>query len=827
VSNATRTASSVWVQEDDSIPYGAPKVFLASGPKEGETLLASEVTFTFAASDDEIEAGTTDVSAITYSYMLSGIDSAFTLFDKTVSVKYTNVPDGNYTFFLRANDINGWTSKTFIRNFSIDTTTTEALVGPKIVALAGDGQVLLQWNDAGGEDGYEIYRRDASGGIIKLTNSRLPANTLSFADLTAINAKTYSYFVKAIDSVTFRSVYSNEVSATPIGAFGGQDTLAVNVSSIDMGISSSSSTFILSNAEKTFPIKWSLSPSSSVLSVSPSAGEILEEAQSVNVSVDRSQLSGQVHNLYLMLTTNAGAVLPLDIVQNSFLIPIKVGIPGPVSFDGYRMQRDEGSGFLEGGNSNFILENGENAFIQIFLKNLGSVSTLSTSAVVTCPVDYVNILGKNEVKFTNEEKNSIPPGESASTDPINVSVLQSAPGKKGGLPIRFLVNVLDSSGYEWNTSFEVPIYKIGPIVVVGYTIDDDNFGFSSGNGNGIIEKGEQVELGFTLKNNGVEDLQNVVVLLSENEESGILVKWPRRVEIGNLNGLSEITLSNDFDIDAKDYKRTEIRFNVEITASSIIGTKDLSYKFGDAIVANPNTPTPLPPDYTPATATVTKTPTNTLIPTETSTFTVTATSTVPTNTPTITQTASLTATFTQTYTETPTITPTPTNTYPAVFGFVMKAENPNDPIPNAVIRILQQNVMSNVDGSYTVTDVQPGIQTIEAFASGRLPFSAQVLVKTGENTLFLIMMEQAPPTRTPTPTEQPTSSPTTPSGGASFIADLNYDGKVDYRDVFELSRLWYNPNYHPGSVNKTPVPTDNEYQKCVNEIIKRWHTVLE
>jgi hypothetical protein len=48
------------------------------------------------------------------------------------------------------------------------------------------------------------------------------------------------------------------------------------------------------------------------------------------------------------------------------------------------------------------------------------------------------------------------------------------------------------------------------------TIDDDNSGGTTGNGNGIIEGGETVDLGFTLKNTGLASTGTVSVILRSN-----------------------------------------------------------------------------------------------------------------------------------------------------------------------------------------------------------------------------------------------------------------------------------------------------------------------
>ena len=54
------------------------------------------------------------------------------------------------------------------------------------------------------------------------------------------------------------------------------------------------------------------------------------------------------------------------------------------------------------------------------------------------------------------------------------------------------------------------------------TIDDDNSGGTIGNGNGIIEAGETVDLGFALKNNGSATTGTVTVIL-RSSDAGVVV----------------------------------------------------------------------------------------------------------------------------------------------------------------------------------------------------------------------------------------------------------------------------------------------------------------
>ncbi|MFX0052958.1 MAG: alpha/beta fold hydrolase [Candidatus Hermodarchaeota archaeon] len=105
---------------------------------------------------------------------------------------------------------------TLVRSAVDDFNTTFFPTPPVLWALAGDGQVKLEWQapvDDGGAliTEYKIYRAASSGGPYSLIGSSI---TLSYVDLTVINGETYYYVVTAINSQG-ESEYSGEVGAIP------------------------------------------------------------------------------------------------------------------------------------------------------------------------------------------------------------------------------------------------------------------------------------------------------------------------------------------------------------------------------------------------------------------------------------------------------------------------------------------------------------------------------------------------------------------------------------------------------------------------------------
>ncbi len=84
----------------------------------------------------------------------------------------------------------------------------------------------------------------------------------------------------------------------------------------------------------------------------------------------------------------------------------------------------------------------------------------------------------------------------------------------------FHVRAKDGSG-QWGAAnhyhmcIDTPL--VGPVVYAGRTVDDDASGDSDGDGDGVVECGEAVELSVDLLNQGTDAAQNVDATLSESD----------------------------------------------------------------------------------------------------------------------------------------------------------------------------------------------------------------------------------------------------------------------------------------------------------------------
>jgi len=91
-----------------------------------------------------------------------------------------------------------------------------APTGLVATAAPGDTEVTLDWTDNSESDiaGYNVHRSENIGGPYSQINGSL-VSTSGYTDNTVTELVTYYYVVKAIDSGSNESGYSNEDSATP------------------------------------------------------------------------------------------------------------------------------------------------------------------------------------------------------------------------------------------------------------------------------------------------------------------------------------------------------------------------------------------------------------------------------------------------------------------------------------------------------------------------------------------------------------------------------------------------------------------------------------
>jgi hypothetical protein len=154
-----------------------------------------------------------------------------------------------------------------------------------------------------------------------------------------------------------------------------------------------------------------------------------------------------------------------------------------------------------GGNNDGKLNPGESVEIPLWVKNYGSQQGNSISGRLRTADTYV-ALSDTVKSFGN-----IPTNDSATTgsNGFNAVVAGNCPNGHGVL---LTLVCKDASDSTWTSQFSLPVYA--PVLTY------QSVSVTGGNGNGILDPGETVNLVVTIKNDGGAAAQNVTSTLMEN-----------------------------------------------------------------------------------------------------------------------------------------------------------------------------------------------------------------------------------------------------------------------------------------------------------------------
>lgn len=166
---------------------------------------------------------------------------------------------------------------------------------------------------------------------------------------------------------------------------------------------------------------------------------------------------------------------------------------------------------------------------------------------------------------------------------ISIGTLEPAESKDITIPIKadlsiptctanFIIQAKENRGYDSKKySLNVPTLSLDKpkIVISSYKINDGNTGLASGNGNGIPENGETIEIIPFIKNNGVGKAVKVKLSI-QSINSGIDIKQ-NNIEIPQIMPNQTITEKLSFHI-PRSYSGGDIE--ISITASDIRGVSE-------------------------------------------------------------------------------------------------------------------------------------------------------------------------------------------------------------------------------------------------------------
>ena len=105
------------------------------------------------------------------------------------------------------------------------------------------------------------------------------------------------------------------------------------------------------------------------------------------------------------------------------------------------------------------------------------------------------------------------------------------------------------------------------IVLESQEIDDDSFGWSEGNANGVVEVGEQITFTVTLRNEGDIEAENVKGTLSAENRSSESIIFDGEVDYGNI-GVGRISSGGPFDYSftSEDPQRFKLKIPLILTS---------------------------------------------------------------------------------------------------------------------------------------------------------------------------------------------------------------------------------------------------------------------
>lgn len=146
---------------------------------------------------------------------------------------------------------------------------------------------------------------------------------------------------------------------------------------------------------------------------------------------------------------------------------------------------------MEDESNDGILSPGERGDIIVSLRNNGRGKALNVRTFIN-PSDKIKALGNIDLGFYDGSIESLEPGQSAS---FKVPIKAFEESEK--INLAFNISAKEARGFNAEPAlFNLRLKGFSPpqLALARYTFREDNSGNSIGNGNGIIEKGEQAEL---------------------------------------------------------------------------------------------------------------------------------------------------------------------------------------------------------------------------------------------------------------------------------------------------------------------------------------------
>ena len=210
-------------------------------------------------------------------------------------------------------------------------------------------------------------------------------------------------------------------------------------------------------------------------------------------------------------------------------------------------------------NGDGIINKGETIDLKVYLKNTGTSDANSVTATMTTTSSYVsNLSPTTSVSFGTISAGSESYTYSSYSWSFNVS--GSTPT---GTVITFNLSITDAQGNSWTQSFSVTVQATGANIQYSRnTIYNDT------NGDGIINKGETIDLKVYLKNTGTSDANSVTATMTTTSPYVSSLSPTTSVGFGTISAGSESnnysSYSWSFIVSSSTPTGTSITFNLAI-----------------------------------------------------------------------------------------------------------------------------------------------------------------------------------------------------------------------------------------------------------------------
>jgi|GEM_PF-3907285 len=237
------------------------------------------------------------------------------------------------------------------------------------------------------------------------------------------------------------------------------------------------------------------------------AGEAGRNLDDFCFQLDQNAPNGHVITFSLEATSAEGGPW-----SSSFqVVVVGPGNAGPLAYVSHFIDDDNAGN--SNGNGDGILNPGETAEIFIDLLNQGPDTATEVGAILSEDSPYINGFLFNDTS----DYPDIPGGEIRRNNDDWCFFID--PGAPDGHVVTFTIVDSSAEGGPWTESFSLTIVgpgNAGPLVYSAHLIDDDNRQNSNGNGDGIVNGGETIELFVDLLNQGPDPASNVNVTITED-----------------------------------------------------------------------------------------------------------------------------------------------------------------------------------------------------------------------------------------------------------------------------------------------------------------------